>query len=72
MSNEQSFDPPFSQHSSLEDAFLTDANKRQIDSQQNEETSTDTDYTMESNDNLSNSQILDPETEPPTSEMDQQ
>jgi len=64
--------PPFSQHSNLEEASLTNANTQQIDSHQNKETSTNTDHIIESNDDLNNSHILYPKIEPSTSEIDQQ
>ncbi len=53
------FDPPRSQ-ALRSDASLTDANLRQIKLQQDTETSTTTDNTMNLNDNLNNDQELEP------------
>ncbi len=51
---------------------MTDANLRQIESQQDTETSTTTDTDIDLNDNLNNDQELDPQPEPPALENDQQ
>jgi hypothetical protein len=64
-------DPPCSQASSS-DASLTDANLREIESQQNRETSTVDDATPDLNDNLNNKQELEPQFEPAALWNDQQ
>ncbi len=51
---------------------MTDTNFRQIESQQDTETSTATDTIMNSNDNLNNDQEFEPQFEPPALELDQQ
>jgi hypothetical protein len=64
-------DPPHSQALSS-DASLTDANLRQIKSQQDTETSTTTDSVTDLNDNLNYNQELEPQPEPPALVDDQQ